>query len=180
MLESIITSKTRIKLLIRFFLNSNTRSYLRGLAGEFGESSNAIRLELNNFEKAGLLNSTSEGNKKFYKANTSHPLFPDIRNILHKHIGLDKIIETVITRLGDLEKVFIIGDFAKGRDSRIIDLIFIGARLNQVYLIKLIEKAEEKINKKIRYIIFDRAEFQKYRKQTDPSDYLLLWEARVI
>ena len=53
MLNSIITSKTRIKLLLKFFLNSNTKSYLRNLEQEFGESTNAIRVELNRLEGAG-------------------------------------------------------------------------------------------------------------------------------
>jgi hypothetical protein len=47
MLQALITSRTRIKLLLKFFLNSSNTSYLRDLAAEFGESTNAIRLELN-------------------------------------------------------------------------------------------------------------------------------------
>ena len=50
MLDSLITSKTRIKLLLKFFLNTSTHAYLRGLADEFGESTNALRLELNHLE----------------------------------------------------------------------------------------------------------------------------------
>ncbi len=50
MLGTLITSKTRVKLLLKFFLNSNAKAHLRGLETEFGESSNAIRLELNRFE----------------------------------------------------------------------------------------------------------------------------------
>ncbi|MBN2682880.1 MAG: ArsR family transcriptional regulator, partial [Bacteroidales bacterium] len=64
MLETIITSKTRIRLLLKFFLNSRTSGYLRSLASEFGESTNSIRQELNRFEKAGLLEASTEGNKK--------------------------------------------------------------------------------------------------------------------
>lgn len=75
MLDSLITSKTRIELLVKFFLNSSMKSYLRGLADEFGESTNAIRLELNHLEEAELLRAGYEGNKKVYQANPSHPLF---------------------------------------------------------------------------------------------------------
>ena len=63
MIETLISSKTRIKLLLKFFLNSSNSSYLRGLESEFGESSNSIRLELNKLEKAGLLKSNQEGTK---------------------------------------------------------------------------------------------------------------------
>ena len=85
MLETLITSKTRLKLLLKFFLNSNSSSYLRELESEFHESTNAIRLELNRFEEAGLLQSQTKGNKKFYHANTDHPLYPDINSILLKY-----------------------------------------------------------------------------------------------
>ncbi len=51
------------------------KAYLRSLENEFGESSNAIRIELNRFEEAGMLVSFTEGNKKLFKANTEHPLF---------------------------------------------------------------------------------------------------------
>ena len=63
MIESLISSKTRVKLLLKFFLNSKNSSYLRGLESEFGESTNAIRIELNKLEDAGLLSSNLEGNK---------------------------------------------------------------------------------------------------------------------
>jgi len=55
MIEALISSKTRIKLLLKFFLNSSNKSYLRGLESEFGDSTNGIRLELNKLEEAGLL-----------------------------------------------------------------------------------------------------------------------------
>jgi len=65
MLEALITSKTRIKLLLKFFLNSSNTGYLRGLEPEFGESTNAIRQELNRFEAADLLLTSVEGNKNY-------------------------------------------------------------------------------------------------------------------
>ena len=64
MIEALISSKTRIKLLLKFFLNSSNRAYLRGLEEEFVESTKAIRLELNNLEKAGMLSIDVHGNKK--------------------------------------------------------------------------------------------------------------------
>ena len=96
MIETLISSKTRIKLLLKFFLNSNTKAYLRSLQSEFGESTNAIRLELNRLEGAGMLRSEMNGNKKVFQANIKHPLFDEVHNIMLKHIGLDRIIENVI------------------------------------------------------------------------------------
>lgn len=176
MLETLISSKTRIKLLLKFFLNSKNTSYLRGLESEFGESSNAIRLELNRFEKAGMLISNTQGNKKIFKANTDHPLFNEVHNILLKNIGFNTIIEKVISRLGDVEKVFVVGDFSQGKDSKVIDLVFIG-EIDVSYLIKLINKTEKLIKRKIRYITYSFKEQNNWLKENPQA--LLLWEKEV-
>ena len=174
MLDTLISSKTRIKLLLKFFLNSNTKAYLRSLEGEFGESSNAIRIELNRMEEAGMLRSFLEGNRKMFQANTSHPLFREIHNILIKNYGLDQIISTVIDRLGDMEKVFLIGDFSRGVDSHIIDLLFIG-NIDKAYLLNLVERAEKLVARKIRYVIYHPSEATpELLNQFEPAP-LLLW-----
>ena len=177
MLETLISSKTRIKLLLKFFLNSNTTAYLRSLETEFGESTNAIRLELNRLEDAGMLASFTDGNKKMFRANTGHPLFKEIHNIILKTIGLDQVVLNVIERLGDLEQVFLVGEFAKGNDSPIIDLIFIGS-IDKTYLVNVVERVGGLIKRKIRYLIYERDEFELVSLKLNPSfdsESLLLW-----
>ena len=137
MLDALITSKTRIRLLVKFFLNPTMKAYLRQLADEFGESTNAVRVELNRLTEAGILESEAVGNVVKYKAKQSHPLFPEIRSIVSKMTGLDSIIEWVIQRLGDVENAYLIGDYAKGRDSGIIDVILVG-KVDKAYLTELI------------------------------------------
>ncbi len=172
MLDTLISSKTRVKLLLRFFLNPGSRGYLRILANEFGESTNSIRLELNRLEKAGLLSSNVDGNKKFFKANVSHPLYNDIRNIILKHIGFDKIIDKIVNNLGGLSKVYIVGSFAKGLDSNVIDLIFVGNDINKEYLIHLVEKTEDIIHRRIRYLVVKE---EKLESIIEDDDVLILW-----
>lgn len=176
MLDTLITSKTRLKLLLKFFLNSNSRSYLRNLEQEFNESSNSIRVELNKFESAGLLTSEITGNKKYFRANKSHPLFPDIHNILLKHLGIDQVIDEIISNLGNLKKVYLVGEIAKGINSDIIDLILVGTEINREYLMKLVLKAEKLIKRKVRYIIYSIDEIESYLSKKDSHEYLLLWE----
>ena len=174
MLGTLITSRTRIKLLLKFFLNPNSVAYLRSLESEFGESTNAIRLELNRFEEAGMLRSFTAGNKKMFKANDSHPLFKDLRNIVLKYVGIDQIIDTITNRLGDLKKVYLAGDYANGLDSGIIDLILVGD-IDKTYLVNLIEKAESLIQRKIRYLVYDTEE--NYHLGSAQNNHLLLWNA---
>ena len=173
-LETLISSKTRIKLLLKLFLNPTNSAYLRGLAEDFGESTNAVRLELNKFEEAGLLIASSQGNKKFYQANKQHPLFKDINSIVLKYVGIDRIIENIINRLGNLEKLILSGDYAAGIDSGVVDLIFVGD-IDKKYLLNIIEKTEKLIGKKLRYIHYERFDWE-HRSKEAASKELLLWE----
>ncbi len=177
MIDSLITSKTRVKLLLKFFLNTESTSYLRNLESEFGESTNAIRIELNRFEKAGLLKSTRSGNKKIFRANTKHPFFPEINKIIRKYTGLEQVIERVTKKIGNVKKVYASGDIAKGRDTRKIDLIFVGDNIDKEYLNRIVNKAEKFIKRKISYTIFDNGDFKLNGHKFNKKDTLLLWEA---
>lgn len=172
MLNSLITSKTRVKLLLKFFLNSDNKSYLRNLEQEFGESSNAIRVELNRLEEADLLRSEVSGNKKYFSANTSHPLFKDINNIVRNSVGIDQLIERVINQIGNLDAAYITGDFARGIDSQIIDLVLVGGNIETSYIESLVTKAENLITRKIRYLILTKNQMTDYFKN---KPVLLIW-----
>lgn len=175
MLESLITSKTRIKLLIKFFINARTTAYLRNLETEFGESTNAIRLELNRFESAGLLISQMSGNKKVYHANESHPYFAEINGILMKFVGIDHVIDEVVRKVGRLARAFVTGGFAMGNPGNIIDIALVGSDFDYNYLNELVKKAEEKISFKIRYITLTPEEEKPYVSAQKSA--LLVWSA---
>lgn len=175
MINTLITSQTRIKLLMKFFLNSSTKAHLRGLESEFGESSNSIRIELNRFEKAGLLHSLRDGNKKVYQANRHHPLFGDIHNIIMKETGIDRVIDKVIHRIGNLICVYLTGDFARGKDSSVIDLILVGDKIDSEYLARKVVQAEELVGRKVNYILLEPAEAEQYLGSFKPADLLPVW-----
>ena len=153
MLESLIKSKTRLRLLIKFFINIANKGYLNSLANEFGESTNSVRKELNNLSSAGYLEKHSENNKVIYKANASHPLFKIIQKIVHKHVGIEAILETVYNRIGDVKKIMILGDYAKGIDSGLIEILIIGDNNNKDYLDEISPKIEKKINRKVSFFV---------------------------
>lgn len=178
MLESLITSKTRIKLLLKFFLNINNQGYLRSLETEFNESTNGIRQELNRFEQAGLLLAESDGNKKLYRANTLHPLFKDLNSIIRKFIGVEEVIEKVIDRLGNVLRVYLEGRLAQGLDSDIIDLMIIGNNIDRNYLSNLVEKAEPLIGRKIRYLVFEEEDAEVYELK-HKKELVLIFEHKI-
>jgi DNA-binding MarR family transcriptional regulator len=153
MLESLITSKTRVRILVKFFINVANNGYLRGLAEELNESTNAIRKELNNLEEAGYLEKEAIQNKVIYKANIKHPLFAILQKIVRQHIGLDAMVELILERMGKIEKVIVIGDYANGNDSGIIEVVLVGKELNADYIEQLSLKIEKEIKRKVKFYI---------------------------
>lgn len=178
MLDQLITSETRIKLLLRFFLNPKTKGYLRQLAKEFDESSNGIRVELNKLSQAKFLTSTFVGRNRIFKANVQHPLFEDIRNIVLKSTGIDKVLSNIIQKLGNLEIAFIRGDYAVGRDTGLIDLVVVGEKINMDELERVRNKTEILIKRKISVLVLNRKEYKKLKNNFSEEPSLVLLEKK--
>ncbi|MGC8866575.1 MAG: winged helix-turn-helix domain-containing protein [Bacteroidales bacterium] len=177
MLDSLITSRTRIKILLKFFLNTAATSYLRNLEEEFGESTNAIRVELNRLEEAGLLQSESVSNKKVYRANTKHPLFPEIHAIIRKYIGIDKIIDEVLSKLGQVKAVYLVGELARGLNADEVKLLIIAKQIDIAYLEHLVQKASAMISRKITYKLMTEEDAAK--ELSEYKDNLLIFSMDV-
>ena len=131
------------------------------MANEFGESTNSVRKELNNLSSAGYLKKYSEDNKVIYRANASHPLFKIIQEIVKKHLGIEEILETVLKRIGNVEKIMILGDYAEGIDSGHIEILIVGNNLNKKYLEEITPKIEKKINRKVSFFLSNSTLIQK-------------------
>lgn len=151
MLETIITSKTRLNLLVKFFINITNKGYLNSLANEFGESTNSVRKELNNLTSAGYLVKKERNNKVIYNANKKHPLFNVLQSIVRKHLGIEDIINRIIERIGSIEKIILLGDYADGIDSGLIEVLIVGDSVNFEYLDEIKTKIEKKIKRKIKF-----------------------------
>ncbi|WP_343320950.1 ArsR family transcriptional regulator [Sphingobacterium multivorum] len=162
MLESLITSKTRLKLLIKFFVSASNQSHLRGLAEEFQESTNAIRKELNQLSEAGYLEKSTDKNKILYRANTKNSLFKPIQKLIHTYLGIDEIVDNILQKAGDIQEVSLIGDYAAGVDSGKIDVLILGENINQAYLLLLADKVGKKLEKKVNISFAKSKEEQRY------------------
>ena len=153
MLGELITSKTRLRLLIKFFVSQANKGHLNGLATEMGESTNGIRKELNHLQEAGYLQKLKVNNKVEYKANTKHPLFETLRKVVFKHLGLEDLVEKVLERMGNVDQIILIGDYAKGNDSGLIEVFLIGQDLNMEYISQLEDKIEDLIGRKVSFYL---------------------------
>jgi len=161
LLDNFFSGKIRVRLLTKLLLNPASKVYLRGLERDLGVSSNTVRLELNKLSEMHLIKMQEEdahAKVKHYAVNTQHPLFASLRGIILKYVGLDQIAEQVISKLGNVDKVYLTGDLAQGKNSIFVDLVIVGD-VDKTYLYKLVEKVEVLISKKVRVGLFTASEF---------------------
>ena len=163
MLNQIITSKTRLRLLIKFFISQTNRGYLNGLANEMGESTNSIRKELNHLYSAGYLEKFKQDNKVEYKVNINHPLYETLKKVVFKHLGLEDIVETVLQRMGNVDTIALVGDYAKGIDSGNIEVFLEGEGLNFKYITQLEKKIENLIGRKVNFYLTSKLPFDQHQ-----------------
>lgn len=170
MLNKLITSKTRLRLLIKFFVSQANKGYLNGLANEMGESTNSIRKELNHLHDAGYLNKVKIDNKVEYQVNSTHPLYETLRNVVFKHLGLEDIVEAVLEKMGNIDQILLVGDYAEGKDTGNIEIFLIGEDLDMNYINQLEPKIEKIIDRKVSFYLSSK--FSSNQK------HIILYERR--
>ena len=99
-----------------------------------------------------FLESHKNGRQIQYQANQKHPLFHELQSMVQKALGMDRILESILERLGNLEEAYLIDDYAEGKDTGIIDLVLIGD-IDQENLNDLVHKTERYIDRKIRTLV---------------------------
>ncbi len=174
-LHSVIPSRTRVGILVKLFLNPGLKAYLRELASEFQVSTNAVRVELNHLTEHKILMSERSGRNVYYQANTAHPLFPELFSMVRKITGIDELVRSVVDRLGNLEAAYLVGDYARGVDTGVIDVVLVGD-IDKVQLDDFSQKTEVYIQRKIRSLVLSSQEFDRLRGKKSLDPVVKLWD----
>ncbi|MDH3280560.1 MAG: winged helix-turn-helix domain-containing protein [Gammaproteobacteria bacterium] len=172
--EGLITSKTKIRILMRLFLNPGKKSYIREMAGEFNLSPSIVKEELHQLERAGLLASERAGRQILYQANTGHVLFPELNSMVRKAMGMDRIVDSILARIGDLELALLLDDYAEGKDSGLIDLVLVG-EIDRRNADDLVRKTEKYIDRRIRVLIMSVSEYNEAKPMLSERPHLIIW-----
>ncbi|NVO66743.1 nucleotidyltransferase domain-containing protein [Methanofollis tationis] len=169
MLEQLIPSKTRVKLLTLFLLNPGREMYLREVGRLTGENLNAVRRELANLEGIGLLSSTRRGNAHYYTVNRSFPLYEELTSMILKTEGVAKVIAGHLDGIGAIDSMFIFGSFARSEAGAGSDIdLFIVGTVDEARLIVAVREAEEVLGREINYVLFTKDEMERRIAAGDP------------
>jgi predicted transcriptional regulator len=164
---------------MRLFLNPETDVYLRELSDEFKASPGHIKNELDQLTSANLLKSKKKGRQILYSANREHPVFNELHSMVKKALGMDRILESIIERLGNLEQAYLLDDYAEGRDTGIIDLVLVGD-IDMENLLDLTKKTEKYIDRKIRNLVLTTDEYKKLAATLKHRPHFILWKKSTI
>lgn len=161
-LNSVLTSKTRCKLICIFFGNPKELFYVRELVRLTGEEINSVRRELANLKKANILLSETRGNRLYYTTNIRHHLFNSL--LLLAYRNSDLAIKLDKAKLLLVSFSFLL--WQKPRPDS-IDLIIVGELpLREVE--NAIHAEEKRRNVEINYMVMDHSELKLRQNKRDP------------
>jgi DNA-binding transcriptional ArsR family regulator len=166
----------RIQILMRLFLNPDQKSYIRELADEMNASPSQVSEELKKLTATGLLHAEKKGRQINYGANQQHPLYPDLHSMVKKALGMDRILDSILERLGNLKLAFLLDDYAQGKDTGLIDLLLVGD-IDRKNLDDLVSKTEKYIGRKIRTLVISETEYTNMDNLFMQKPRVLLWES---
>jgi DNA-binding transcriptional ArsR family regulator/predicted nucleotidyltransferase len=163
MLETLLGSKLRVKVLGWLFSHPDERYFVRQLTSLINEDSTNVSRELARLEKAGILVSTLEGKQKYYQVNRQGPLFAELRGLIIKTTGVADVLRSALApAIQRIKVAFVFGSVANGSEGRgsDIDVMMVG-RITFGDAVSLLSPAEEKLGREINVVVYPVAEFKK-------------------
>jgi uncharacterized protein len=167
MLEILLGSKLRAKVLGWLFTHPDERYFVRQLTSLVVEDSTNVSRELARLEKTGILVSTTEGKQKYYQANRQSPLFNELHGLIVKTAGIADVLRSTLAPAKEEIKIaFIFGSFASGNERRVsdIDVMVVGG-ISFGDAVSLLSPAEEKLGREVNAVVYPIAEFKQKVKE---------------
>lgn len=181
MLENIIVSKVRVKLLEIFFTEPAEMYHVRGLVRKAGEEINAVRRELANLEKAGILKKEQRGNRIYYWLNLNYIYYPELISVFAKEAGLGSQIIKHKNRIGKISYCVFSGKFVRKTERKEdeVDVLLVG-EIVMAELAGLVKAEEERRGREINYTTMSDEEFSFRKRRKDPFLLGILSKSKVM
>jgi predicted nucleotidyltransferase len=169
-LAEIVSSKVRAEILRLLFADSTKEIHMRELARISGMAIGTIQTELKKLTRLGLVTSRRDGNRLYFRAHKTHPLYPDIRNMVIKTTGLADVLRLALGKSNRIQWAFIFGSFARNEESAEsdIDILIIG-ELGLRGATRLLFEADaaDMISREINPYVLTAQEFRKRKAAGD-------------
>jgi len=163
-LADALFTKTQQRVLRVLFGQPHRSVYLSELIREAGTGSGAAQRELARLEAGGLVVSRRIGHQKHYQANAASPLFPELRNIVLKTVGLAEPLRAALRPLSPrIRAAFVFGSVAKATDQSAsdIDVMIISDRVTYADVFAVLETLVPALGRRVNPTVYTAAEFSK-------------------
>lgn len=181
MLEHLITSKAKRRLLKLFITNPDSAFYIREIAKLTGEPINGVRRELGHLESAGLVKPRREGNLKYYSLVKEFPFYPELKKIIYATVGLGDYLNNKFKEPQQIDLAFIYGSVAKNAETAKSDIdLFVVGEIDEADLHTLASRIEVDIRRNINYVLMTRTEFQERLNRGEPFVTRVMAEEKLV
>jgi len=164
-------SKVQQRVLAVLFGNHSRSFYANELIALAGSGSGAVQRELTQLAQAGLVTVTRIGNQKHYQANTSAPVFEELRGLVLKTSGLVDVLRSALAPLAaQIHVAFVFGSVAKATDSVTsdIDLLIVSDTLAYGELFAALEPATNRLQRTVNPTLYSRSEIDSRLRAGNP------------
>lgn len=159
-----LKSQLRRKLLKLFFTNPDKKYYTRQLERLIGHPATNISAELRRLKDGNFFTTEEVGGIIFYQLNQRHPLYPELKSIIAKTIGVEGGLRDAFKPLADVKCAFIFGSFASGEEHETSDIdLFIIGNPDFDELGDVIRQQEDVLNREINYHVYSEQDWEEKR-----------------
>ncbi len=182
LLEDIIISRVRVKMLQLFLSHPGTIFHVRDIVRKIGEEINAVRRELAHMEEAGMVSKEPRANRLFYTFRKEYPLYYELLELIGKTSGLGFDILKHKAKLGKLKFVMMSGRYLRGRERKSptdVDMLIVGSVV-LAELGQLVKAEEVRRERELNYTVMSEEEFAFRKRRRDPFVLSVLSSSRVM
>lgn len=168
LLEGLFASRTRAHLIAAFTMRPGERLYLREVARLIKADVRAVKVELDRLERLGFLKSQASGNRRYMQVNQGFPLYPELKTMALKTIGLGESLRAALAELSGIQFAFVYGSVAKGDEASASDLdLFIAGSVSGPLVHKALSKTKATLQREINTSRFTVEEVRDRLKKGD-------------
>lgn len=181
-LEDLIISRVRVKMLSLFLSHPGTIFHVRDIVRKVGEEINAVRRELAHMEHAGMVTKEQRANRLFYAFRKDYPLYFELMELVGKTTGLGWDILKHKPKLGKIKFAMLSGRFIRGlpkKGSTDVDLLVVGTVVLPE-LSQIVKLEETKRGRELNYTVMTEEEFLFRKRRRDPFVISILTGSRVM
>jgi hypothetical protein len=181
MLQDIIISEVRVKILKVMLPDPEKPYHVRALVRAVDTEINAVRRELDRLNKIGLLRKRPSGNRLYYSVDTASPLYPELLSMIAKEEGIGVDIIKSVKKLGDVHFAILSRSYSRGIKRSVLDVdLFMVGNVNLEVLGEIVEKHQRKLGHEINYSVISPEDFEFRKRKNDQFIMKMMAQSRTM